>query len=82
MPAAKWKPFCPVNQRLLVIVGPLLHPRSRRRPRNTLCVWNTLRKVQKSLCIVMRTYFKKPRTIVGWKGLINDPRLDGSFRRQ
>ena len=33
-----------------------------------------------SLCIVMRVYFEKPRTTVGWKGLINDPRLDGSFR--
>jgi 3-deoxy-7-phosphoheptulonate synthase len=31
------------------------------------------------LCIVMRTYFEKPRTTVGWKGLINDPNLDGSF---
>jgi len=31
------------------------------------------------LFIVMRTYFEKPRTTVGWKGLINDPRLDGSF---
>jgi 3-deoxy-7-phosphoheptulonate synthase len=30
------------------------------------------------LLIVMRTYFEKPRTTVGWKGLINDPRLDGS----
>ena len=41
---------------------------------------NTLREQYKeSLCIVMRTYFEKPRTIVGWKGLINDPRLDGSF---
>ncbi|WP_332771586.1 3-deoxy-7-phosphoheptulonate synthase [Phenylobacterium sp.] len=30
--------------------------------------------------IVMRVYFEKPRTTVGWKGLINDPRLDGSFR--
>jgi len=29
--------------------------------------------------IVMRTYFEKPRTTVGWKGLINDPHLDGSF---
>ena len=28
----------------------------------------------------MRVYFEKPRTTVGWKGLINDPRLDGSFR--
>ena len=31
------------------------------------------------LVIVMRTYFEKPRTTVGWKGLINDPNLDGSF---
>ena len=31
------------------------------------------------LCIIMRVYFEKPRTTVGWKGLINDPRLDGSF---
>jgi 3-deoxy-7-phosphoheptulonate synthase len=29
--------------------------------------------------VVMRTYFEKPRTTIGWKGLINDPRLDGSF---
>ena len=32
------------------------------------------------LMILMRVYFEKPRTTVGWKGLINDPRLDGSFR--
>ena len=32
------------------------------------------------LRIVMRVYFEKPRTTVGWKGLINDPKLDGSFR--
>ncbi|MEX3958351.1 3-deoxy-7-phosphoheptulonate synthase [Trinickia sp. EG282A] len=32
------------------------------------------------LYIVMRVYFEKPRTTVGWKGYINDPRLDGSFR--
>ena len=32
------------------------------------------------LLIVMRVYFEKPRTTVGWKGLINDPHLDGSFR--
>lgn len=31
------------------------------------------------LCVVMRTYFEKPRTTIGWKGLINDPHLDGSF---
>ncbi|TMA10306.1 MAG: 3-deoxy-7-phosphoheptulonate synthase, partial [Deltaproteobacteria bacterium] len=32
------------------------------------------------LRIVMRVYFEKPRTTVGWKGLINDPYLDGSFK--
>lgn len=32
------------------------------------------------LILVMRVYFEKPRTTVGWKGLINDPRLDGSFQ--
>jgi len=36
-------------------------------------------RVQDELFIVMRVYFEKPRTTVGWKGLINDPHLDGSF---
>jgi 3-deoxy-7-phosphoheptulonate synthase len=31
------------------------------------------------LCVVMRTYFEKPRTTVGWRGLVNDPYLDGTF---
>jgi 3-deoxy-7-phosphoheptulonate synthase len=42
--------------------------RSRRRPRR----W------QDDLLVVMRVYFEKPRTTVGWKGYINDPHLDGS----
>jgi 3-deoxy-7-phosphoheptulonate synthase len=37
-------------------------------------------EVQDSLFIVMRIYFEKPRTTVGWKGLINDPYMDDSFR--
>ena len=36
-------------------------------------------KYQDNLYIVMRVYFEKPRTTVGWKGLINDPQMDGSF---
>ena len=36
-------------------------------------------KYQDDLCIIMRVYFEKPRTTVGWKGLINDPNLDSSF---
>ena len=35
-------------------------------------------KVEKTLFLIMRVYFEKPRTTVGWKGLINDPYLDGS----
>ncbi len=37
------------------------------------------RELEDRLCIVMRVYFEKPRTTVGWKGLINDPHLDDSF---
>src|SRR5213593_4667685 len=37
-------------------------------------------EVAQRIFIVMRVYFEKPRTTVGWKGLINDPDLDGSFR--
>ena len=37
-------------------------------------------ELQDQLFIVMRVYFEKPRTTVGWKGLINDPRMDDSFR--
>ena len=37
-------------------------------------------RLKADLEIVMRVYFEKPRTTVGWKGLINDPRLDGTFR--
>jgi 3-deoxy-7-phosphoheptulonate synthase len=37
-------------------------------------------RLKDSLEIIMRVYFEKPRTTVGWKGLINDPDLDGSFR--
>ena len=40
---------------------------------------NRGRELSGELVIVMRTYFEKPRTRVGWKGLINDPGLDGSF---
>ena len=38
------------------------------------------REVQDTLCLVMRVYFEKPRTSTGWKGFINDPYMDDSFR--
>jgi 3-deoxy-7-phosphoheptulonate synthase len=37
------------------------------------------RRLERELLVVMRVYFEKPRTTVGWKGFINDPHLDGSF---
>ena len=37
-------------------------------------------ELRPDLCVMMRVYFEKPRTTVGWKGLINDPELDGSYK--
>ncbi len=68
------------DPRLIVVVGPCsIHdPESALEYAKRLV---TLRdKVDKELFIVMRVYFEKPRTTVGWKGLINDPHLDGSFQ--
>ncbi len=60
---------------------PLLHPRSRRGASTTPSGSRALReRLGDRLEIVMRVYFEKPRTTVGWKGLINDPDLDGSFK--
>jgi len=39
-----------------------------------------IQKHAKELLVIMRVYFEKPRTTVGWKGLINDPALDGTYQ--
>lgn len=68
------------DDRLLVIVGPCsIHDTEAgmEYARRLLEVKKTLAA---DLLIVMRVYFEKPRTTVGWKGLINDPYLDGSYR--
>lgn len=68
------------DNRLLVIVGPCsIHdPGAATDYAQQLC---TLRdEVADSLYCVMRVYFEKPRTVVGWKGLINDPDLNGTYR--
>jgi 3-deoxy-7-phosphoheptulonate synthase len=68
------------DDRLLVVIGPCsVHdPRSALEYAQRLA---TLRpELDDALEVVMRVYFEKPRTTVGWKGLINDPHLDGSFR--
>ena len=68
------------DDRLLVIIGPCsIHD-----PNAALEYAGRLKEARtrlgEDLLIVMRVYFEKPRTTVGWKGLINDPNLDGSFR--
>ena len=68
------------DPRLLVVVGPCsIHD-----PEAALDYARRLKPLRErhagALEILMRVYFEKPRTTVGWKGLINDPYLDGSFR--
>ena len=67
------------DDRLLVVVGPCsIHD-----PKAALEYGSRLKekalRLRSELSILMRVYFEKPRTTVGWKGWINDPRLDGSF---
>ncbi|KAB5566105.1 hypothetical protein GE09DRAFT_958413 [Coniochaeta sp. 2T2.1] len=68
------------SDRLLVIVGPCsIHD-----PATAIEYAKRLKaladKLSDDLCIIMRAYLEKPRTTVGWKGLINDPDIDSSFK--
>ncbi len=68
------------NDRLVVVIGPCsIHD-----PKSAMEYAERLTKVRERLKdrleVVMRVYFEKPRTTVGWKGLINDPDLDDSFQ--
>ena len=67
------------DDRLLLVIGPCsIHdPKSAMEYAGKLSELAT--KVDDDLLVVMRVYFEKPRTSVGWKGLINDPYLDESF---
>ncbi|MCC6474352.1 MAG: 3-deoxy-7-phosphoheptulonate synthase [Burkholderiales bacterium] len=67
------------DERLFVIAGPC----SVHDPHAALEYARRLRdlalRVHERICVVMRVYFEKPRTVSGWKGFINDPRMDDSF---
>ncbi len=67
------------DPRLMVVIGPCsIHdPKAALEYADRLAVMAA--RYQEDLAIIMRVYFEKPRTIVGWKGLINDPHLDNSF---
>lgn len=68
------------DKRLLVIIGPCsIHDLTAAMEYATR-LQSLRNQYQSRLEIVMRTYFEKPRTVVGWKGLISDPDLNGSYR--
>lgn len=68
------------DDRLLVVIGPCsIHdPKAAREYAAKL--YEEAQKHKGELLVVMRAYLEKPRTTVGWKGLINDPEIDGSFQ--
>lgn len=67
------------DPRLLVVIGPCsIHDADAAREYAER-LNRVRREVEDRLFIVMRVYFEKPRTTIGWKGLINDPHLDGTY---
>jgi len=68
------------DDRLLVVVGPCsIHdPAAAEEYAGRL--QPVAARLSADLCVIMRVYFEKPRSTVGWKGLINDPDLDGTFQ--
>ncbi len=72
--------ICGNSQRMLFVVGPC----SIHNTKEAMDYGRALKKladgVKGRILIVMRVYFEKPRTTIGWKGLINDPHLDGTCR--
>src|SRR5258706_13282268 len=68
------------DDRILVVIGPCSIHDPKAALEYAARLSEQRLRLNDDLLIVMRVYFEKPRTTVGWKGLINDPRLDGSFR--
>jgi 3-deoxy-7-phosphoheptulonate synthase len=67
------------DDRLVVIMGPCSIHDVKAAKEYASRLADARQKLGRELLLVMRVYFEKPRTTVGWKGLINDPKLDGSF---
>ena len=68
------------DDRLMVVIGPCSIHDTRAAMEYAQRLAGERRRFAGELEIVMRVYFEKPRTTVGWKGLINDPYMDNSFR--
>ena len=67
------------DDRLMIIVGPCSIHDVKAATEYAEKLSRIKDKVKKNILVVMRVYFEKPRTVIGWKGLINDPDLDNSF---
>ena len=67
------------DDRLVVIIGPCSIHDVKAAKEYVSRLAEACTKLGRDLLIVMRVYFEKPCTTIGWKGLINDPKLDGSF---
>ncbi|RMG91498.1 MAG: 3-deoxy-7-phosphoheptulonate synthase [Zetaproteobacteria bacterium] len=67
------------DDRLMVVIGPCSIHSPRAAEEYAEHIRSMRDQLSDDLLIIMRVYFEKPRTTVGWKGLINDPNLDGSF---
>lgn len=67
------------DDRLIVVVGPCSIHDPKAAIEYAQQLLPLAKKYQADLQVIMRVYFEKPRTVVGWKGLINDPGIDGSF---
>jgi 3-deoxy-7-phosphoheptulonate synthase len=68
------------DSRLIVVVGPCSVHDTKAAREYAALLQSAIAEFSKELHIIMRVYFEKPRTTLGWKGLINDPYLDQSFR--
>ena len=66
------------DDRVVVVVGPCSVHDTDAALEYACRLEELARELREDLLVVMRVYFEKPRTTVGWKGLVNDPRLDGS----
>ena len=68
------------DDRLVIVVGPCSIHDVKAAKEYAGKLMTLRQRLASDLVVLMRVYFEKPRTTVGWKGLINDPQLDGSFR--
>ena len=72
--------LCGDDDRLVTVVGPCSIHDTDAAPEYAGFLQETADALADDLCVVMRVYFEKPRTTVGWKGLINDPDLNNTFQ--